>query len=195
MTSAKISVTHHRWLSSLASFDFLITYRAGKVHSDADGRSRMLHSSSLGAKPISDEDYIKPFLDRLNPSEDTMICPPDAFQAICQYHASSQSTIRCKSSAGPSHRGHQYVNGTLFGSSDVRSSFDWRQLQKEDITIGIILDLLDRKPSLDELHPHSPELSWMSREKEGLVLREGVLYRSEERRVGKECRSRWSPYH
>ena len=23
----------------------------------------------------------------------------------------------------------------------------------------------------------------------------GVDYRSEERRVGKECRSRWSPYH
>ena len=23
----------------------------------------------------------------------------------------------------------------------------------------------------------------------------GALYRSEERRVGKECRSRWSPYH
>src|SRR2546422_587545 len=23
----------------------------------------------------------------------------------------------------------------------------------------------------------------------------GFLYRSEERRVGKECRSRWSPYH
>ena len=24
---------------------------------------------------------------------------------------------------------------------------------------------------------------------------EGDIYRSEERRVGKECRSRWSPYH
>ena len=24
---------------------------------------------------------------------------------------------------------------------------------------------------------------------------EGIGYRSEERRVGKECRSRWSPYH
>ena len=23
----------------------------------------------------------------------------------------------------------------------------------------------------------------------------GILLRSEERRVGKECRSRWSPYH
>jgi len=36
----------------------------------------------------------------------------------------------------------------------------------------------------------------------GLVLAEGgwmavkpLLQRSEERRVGKECRSRWSPYH
>src|SRR5688572_29976699 len=27
------------------------------------------------------------------------------------------------------------------------------------------------------------------------VMVNGVLYRSEERRVGKECRSRWSPYH
>src|ERR1035437_3380533 len=26
-------------------------------------------------------------------------------------------------------------------------------------------------------------------------LRDGYLDRSEERRVGKECRSRWSPYH
>ena len=28
-----------------------------------------------------------------------------------------------------------------------------------------------------------------------LGLLEDVLVRSEERRVGKECRSRWSPYH
>ncbi|HAA89219.1 MAG TPA: hypothetical protein DCE07_01320 [Peptococcaceae bacterium] len=27
------------------------------------------------------------------------------------------------------------------------------------------------------------------------VLKEGEVFRSEERRVGKECRSRWSPYH
>ena len=32
---------------------------------------------------------------------------------------------------------------------------------------------------------------------EGIVLVSGLaqLVRSEERRVGKECRSRWSPYH
>ena len=29
----------------------------------------------------------------------------------------------------------------------------------------------------------------------GIQLQFSVLTRSEERRVGKECRSRWSPYH
>ena len=29
----------------------------------------------------------------------------------------------------------------------------------------------------------------------GIVLVFAILVRSEERRVGKECRSRWSPYH
>ena len=28
-----------------------------------------------------------------------------------------------------------------------------------------------------------------------LMAKEGIKGRSEERRVGKECRSRWSPYH
>ena len=28
-----------------------------------------------------------------------------------------------------------------------------------------------------------------------LMLAHGIFTRSEERRVGKECRSRWSPYH
>ena len=30
---------------------------------------------------------------------------------------------------------------------------------------------------------------------QGLLQLAGIPYRSEERRVGKECRSRWSPYH
>src|SRR2546422_7551007 len=30
---------------------------------------------------------------------------------------------------------------------------------------------------------------------QGLIKRPQLLPRSEERRVGKECRSRWSPYH
>ena len=32
-------------------------------------------------------------------------------------------------------------------------------------------------------------------DKDGILPLPGWLMRSEERRVGKECRSRWSPYH
>jgi len=50
----------------------------------------------------------------------------------------------------------------------------------------------DRPKSLDEV---DPELL-ATYEKLGIPLREQeMLARSEERRVGKECRSRWSPYH
>ena len=43
----------------------------------------------------------------------------------------------------------------------------------------------DRCPHCDR-HAHRPG---------GPMAREELLTRSEERRVGKECRSRWSPYH
>ena len=36
--------------------------------------------------------------------------------------------------------------------------------------------------------------TYLSRERCQLILTQLVM-RSEERRVGKECRSRWSPYH
>ena len=38
---------------------------------------------------------------------------------------------------------------------------------------------------------------WIDSGKENIavVTHGGVIRRSEERRVGKECRSRWSPYH
>jgi len=45
------------------------------------------------------------------------------------------------------------------------------------------------RTALDELVPYEP-----GRPVEE-VQRELGLERSEERRVGKECRSRWSPYH
>ena len=47
------------------------------------------------------------------------------------------------------------------------------------------------------LQPGDPDrifISWIA----GIITQERVLInyaRSEERRVGKECRSRWSPYH
>ena len=43
---------------------------------------------------------------------------------------------------------------------------------------------------IGETHDGASTMDWMVQEKE-----RGITIRSEERRVGKECRSRWSPYH
>ncbi|CAL9683895.1 unnamed protein product [Knipowitschia caucasica] len=43
LTSAKLDATSYRWLSALSTYDFKITYRAGKQNADADGLSRRPH--------------------------------------------------------------------------------------------------------------------------------------------------------
>ena len=45
-----------------------------------------------------------------------------------------------------------------------------------------------------QLH-EEPSVPNYKMDSKGPVLRPGMVIRSEERRVGKECRSRWSPYH
>src|SRR5256885_14932052 len=48
------------------------------------------------------------------------------------------------------------------------------------------------KKIADEYFPEKAEIIWTKRELKRLLKNQ---LRSEERRVGKECRSRWSPYH
>src|SRR5256886_16687088 len=53
--------------------------------------------------------------------------------------------------------------------------------------------LLDRRGALDRLAAALLERETLDREEVEMVV--AGKPRSEERRVGKECRSRWSPYH
>ena len=48
---------------------------------------------------------------------------------------------------------------------------------------------------IDELNEHLKEHIHDHHSRRGLLKMVGKAERSEERRVGKECRSRWSPYH
>ena len=89
VTSAKLSPTDHRWISSLAVFDFEISYRCCKANGDADGLSRIPVSGGEGNWDVlSDEQYVRPFLDRLKPLRgDDFACSHESFQAICQAYS------------------------------------------------------------------------------------------------------------
>ena len=89
VSSAKLSPTDHRWLSSLAVFDFKISYRCGKANGDANGLSQIPVSGGEGNWDVwSDEQYVRPFLDCLKPLQgDGFACSHKSFQAICQAYS------------------------------------------------------------------------------------------------------------
>lgn len=52
LTTAKLDATGHRWIASLANFNFSIKYRAGKKNTDADGLSRLPEMFSESVQAI-----------------------------------------------------------------------------------------------------------------------------------------------
>ena len=62
----------------------------------------------------------------------------------------------------------------------------------EDIEI---LDASALAPKITKRNIFGPDAFWEDFVMRHFILPEGEDDRSEERRVGKECRSRWSPYH
>src|SRR2546421_5963198 len=67
--------------------------------------------------------------------------------------------------------------------------------QNFEIKECYILWMIVGKPSkLSVFSPKNREFQIISIN-ESILLQPDKSYRSEERRVGKECRSRWSPYH
>ena len=61
-----------------------------------------------------------------------------------------------------------------------RSGISHLLSERNKPSLDFILKLIEKFPEVD--------MYWITQGK-------GTVLRSEERRVGKECRSRWSPYH
>src|SRR6266478_10232843 len=59
----------------------------------------------------------------------------------------------------------------------------------------LILTNVDQEAAVRELLPQVPKENIVAEPEERDTAAAVALGRSEERRVGKECRSRWSPYH
>ena len=75
----------------------------------------------------------------------------------------------------------------------------------EAIKLAPLIRRMRQNPSIDlrvistgqhrEMLQQVLQVFEISIDKEFQIMRAGQTPRSEERRVGKECRSRWSPYH
>src|SRR5256885_3604398 len=90
-----------------------------------------------------------------------------------------------------SRRRHTRLQGDW--SSDVCSSDLLEDGRRGRILAGVDEDDLVG-PRIDEEGAHERVLHRLDAGGDDLSVDDGAV-RSEERRVGKECRSRWSPYH
>ena len=79
----------------------------------------------------------------------------------------------------------------LAGEKQRGRSIEFSQSKSDEVTTNLH-QLTSKKDSLKQLEEDLYAPLQMFAPKSSL---EGVVARSEERRVGKECRSRWSPYH
>ena len=82
-------------------------------------------------------------------------------------------------------------------SPEVKRRVAWMTAMfATQFALGIINILIQAPIAMQLVHLVVADLSWITLVMAGLAsLRGGLETRSEERRVGKECRSRWSPYH
>src|SRR3712207_2823864 len=100
--------------------------------------------------------------------------------------------------AGPNPGNIVWIFGSgRSGSTWLRSmmeDLDRHQLWEEPMVGKLFGEFYDRSM---ESELHRPDFVMSNATRKGWVraIRNFILDRSEERRVGKECRSRWSPYH
>ena len=72
---------------------------------------------------------------------------------------------------------------------------DVLRISKYNMLMFIILGLLGLGISVGYLCRHVPAFKGLEHSISYTIFAMLFIFRSEERRVGKECRSRWSPYH
>ena len=63
------------------------------------------------------------------------------------------------------------------------------------ITLGCSKNLVDSEQLMRQLEEAGYDVTHDAEKPKGEIAVINTCGRSEERRVGKECRSRWSPYH
>ncbi|KAL0196751.1 hypothetical protein M9458_005291, partial [Cirrhinus mrigala] len=170
LTTAKLNATGHRWLASLATYDFDVQYRPGRTNVDADLLSRCVAEegesweciSETGVRSICQRVWVDTspdssprYVEQLGASSD---CIPDVF-------------------AFPTHLSCH--------SLELKSHAELVKAQRDDVTLSVVISALEGGKWPAEVDRNS-ELGLMKREMVRLILKDGLLHRCSKNPSGTE---------
>ncbi|MEW8338813.1 MAG: ribonuclease H family protein, partial [Candidatus Thiodiazotropha taylori] len=152
LSSAKLDATGHRWLASLGSYNFELSYRSGRANADADGLSRRPPST------------VEMFSDVVKAISQAYTVKRDA----CPY----AETLIVNSKSLP-------ADSTPSESTELKN-IDWAKEQSSDVTLKRVIQLLrtDKCRQKNELMKESPEVCKYVREWQKFSFVDNVLYRN-----------------
>ena len=157
LSTAKLDATSHRWLASLANFDFTISYRSGKSNVDADALSRLPTSSCPGTVIFSD--VVKALC------LGTLVDPQES--PLFECNSFSQSVLD-----------HADADGDEPLDTNF-SDIDWAEEQGKDVAIARIRHLVQagRKPTRRLCSLEDPLVRPYFREWSSLFIKDHILFR------------------
>ena len=152
LSTAKLDATGHRWVAALSAYNFSITYRSGKLNSNADGLSRL-----PGNKQVLFNEAIK---------------------AICQALVVTTKPSSAAESVLITEDSEQLIEHDLPDTTGF-SQVDWKVEQRSDATIARVINLLQagHKPTKRQVALEEESVYKLLREWDKLSLRDEVLYR------------------
>ena len=153
LSTAKLDATGHRWVAALSSYNFSISYRSGKLNSDADGLSRL---------PGNKQELFN-----------------EAVKAICQALVVTTKPSSAAESVLITEDSGQFMDQDDLPDTIGLSQIDWKAEQRSDSTISRVIDLLQvgHKPTKCQMALEEESVYKLLREWDKLILKDDILYR------------------
>lgn len=166
LTSAKLNATGHRWLASLATYNFSLQYRPGKSNIDADALSRRTHER-----------------DR---AQEWLEVPAAGVKVFCQQVGTGEQAdgsagrIADQLGLAPEVIPEAYACPLSLEMSGLHqwNKAEIQAAQRNDPVLGVVWRAIQDKLSQEDVKSKHPDVLLILREWSRLVMEEGLLYRA-----------------